>query len=85
MNDKTIELIKELKKDIEELTEKKINLLGEKVAEYIKNTEELKQKAKKRFESYYNRKKIIDFLIYINLAITPLLFTVIVYILFFKK
>lgn len=85
MNDKTIETVQSIKTNIEELTEVKINSLSEKSTQYIETTEKLKADAKKRFESYYNRKKIIDFLIYINLAITPLLFAVIVYILFLKK
>lgn len=39
----------------------------------IKSCEDMKVNAKKRFDSYYNRKKVIDYLIYINLAITPIL------------
>jgi len=85
LNDKTIETVQSIKTNIEELIEEKINSLSEKSSQYIETTEKLKVDAKKRFESYYNRKKIIDFLIYINLALTPFLFAIVVYILFFKK
>ncbi|MHB7977261.1 hypothetical protein FDC22_11875 [Clostridium botulinum] len=46
---------------------------------------ELQKEAENRCEGYYNRKTIIDYLIYINLAITPILFFIIIYIQFFKK
>lgn len=85
LNDKTIETVQSIKTNIEELIEEKINSLSEKSSQYIETTEKLKVDAKKRFESYYNRKKIIDFLVYINLALTPFLFAIVVYILFFKK
>ena len=45
----------------------------------------MKSNAKKRFDSYYNRKQIIDYLIYINLAITPILLIILSYVLFIKK
>lgn len=51
----------------------------------IENCEDMKVKAKKRFDSYYNRKQIIDYLIYINLAITPILLIILSYVLFIKK
>ena len=48
----------------------------------IKSCEDMKVNAKKRFDSYYNRKKVIDYLIYINLAITPILLIILSYLLF---
>lgn len=51
----------------------------------IKSCEDMKVNAKKRFDSYYNRKKVIDYLIYINLAITPILLIILSYLLFIKK
>lgn len=51
----------------------------------LENCEEIKLNAKKRFDSYYSRKKFIDYLIYINLAVTPILLIILTYVFFIKQ
>ncbi|MEL5897390.1 hypothetical protein AAGC94_04820 [Clostridium sporogenes] len=62
-----------------------IERIGTETEKKIQALNELQKEAENRCESYYNRKTIIDYLIYINLAITPILFFIIIYIQFFKK
>ena len=64
--------------------ENKIEQITNETTNAIKSCEDIKVNAKKRFDSYYNRKKIIDYLIYINLAITPILFIVLSWVLLKK-
>lgn len=45
--------------------------------ETIEDLNDLKENSRTRFESYYDRKKIFDWLIYIYIAITPILFIII--------
>ena len=58
---------------------------GERLKEIADKTEKIKEKADREVTSYFNRHKIIDYLVYINLSITPILFLIIIYILFLKK
>lgn len=58
---------------------------GNKLKEIVEETEKVKNKADREVKSYFYRHKIIDYLVYINLIITPILFLIIIYILFFKK
>lgn len=51
----------------------------------VETCEEIKQNAKNRFESYYKRKKFIDYLIYLNLLATPILAAILIYIEFIKN
>jgi len=38
----------------------------------VQKCQELQESSKKRFNSYYNRKKVIDWLVFLNLGITPI-------------
>lgn len=58
---------------------------GDKLKEIVEETEKVKNKADREVKSYFYRHKIIDYLVYINLIITPILFLIIIYILFLKK
>jgi hypothetical protein len=85
LNDSTQSLISSISKDIDNILSSKLDDLSMKSAEYISEVENLKKDAQKRFESFYGRKKWIDYLIIANLTITPIVLAFIVYVTFFKK
>lgn len=64
--------------------DKEFNTNMEKVAEETKKTiselEGITRKANQRFESYYNRKKWLDYLLFGYITLTPILLGVIVYL-----
>lgn len=74
--------IKVVEKTNETLKENVIRS-GNKLKEIVEETEKVKNKADREVKSYFDRHKIIDYLVYINLIITPILFLIIIYILFF--
>lgn len=76
--------IKVVEKTNETLKENVIRS-GNKLKEIVEETEKVKNKTDREVKSYFDRHKIIDYLVYINLIITPILFLIIIYILFFKK
>ena len=69
---------------LDAMTTNNLKIVSNKSVEYIQELNKLILKANERFESFYHRKKIIDYLIYANLVITPILFLIIVYIVFIK-
>lgn len=85
MNDNIKKFMVATSKNLDALLTSKIDDLSDKSSEYIENTEKLKKDAQKRFESFYGRKKWIDYLIIANLTLTPLILAFIVYWTFFKK
>lgn len=76
--------IKVVEKTNETLKENVIRS-GNKLKEIVEETEKVKNKADREVKSYFDRHKFIDYLVYINLIITPILFLIIVYGLVFKK
>lgn len=63
----------------------KLDSLSVKSSDYISTIDEMQKNAQKRFTSFYGRKKILDILVMVNLAITPILLLVISYLIFLKK
>ena len=53
--------------------------INEATTETVQKCQELQDSAKKRFKSYFDRKKIIDWLVYINLGLTPI-FLILLYL-----
>jgi hypothetical protein len=79
---------KGIEKEVGKITDRALKEYGEvtKASQnHIKKLEELMTKSKERFNSYYKRKTIIDYLIYANLVITPILFLIVVYVVFVKR
>lgn len=70
---------------IDVLLVSKVKTLSKVNKEYVEELKELTNKSKERFESFYNKKKLIDRLIFVNLGITPALFLILVFFIFFKK
>jgi len=53
---------------------------GNRLKEIVEETEQIKSKADREVKSYFNRHKIIDYLVYVNLIISPILFIIICYL-----
>ena len=85
MSDSTKTILEDLKTKIESTYKKNTENINKEITNTVQKCEELKESSQKQYESHYKRKKIIDYLIYINLGITPILFIILVYVLFFKK
>lgn len=85
MNDNSTNVFNNLNNKIISTCENSMEQISNKTINAIESCEEMKINAKKRFDSHYNRKKIIDYLIYINLAITPILLLSLSYVVFIKK
>lgn len=85
LRDKNSEILETLNNKIHNTYNQNTKDLMSQTTNTIEMCQELQTDAKKRFESYYNRKQIIDYLIYINLAITPILLAILTYVLFIKK
>jgi len=77
-------MFKEFESKIETIYKTNTARINKETADTVQKCEELQDNSKERFKSYYNRKKIIDYLIYLNLAITPILL-IILCVIFFKK
>lgn len=75
--------IKVVEKTNETLKENVIRS-GNKLKEIVEETEKVKNKVDSEVKSYFDRHKFIDYLVYINLIITPILFLIVIYSLFFK-
>lgn len=64
---------------------KNLGEISTKSTEYIRDVENLKKDAKKRFESFYGRKKIMDYLIIADLTIVPIILVILTYFMFLEK
>src|SRR5674536_29485 len=84
LNYNTQNMLKKFESKIETIYTANTARINKETADTVQKCEELQDNSKKRFKSYYNRKKIIDCLIYIDLAITPILLIVLCVILFKK-
>ena len=76
--DKSSNVFNNLNNKIISTCENSIEQITTETTNSIESCEEMKS-------NYYNRKQIIDYLIYINLAITPILLIILSYVLFIKK
>lgn len=85
LSDKSEKILEELNQNIDSTFTAHIDNLSEETTKTIQKLNEIQNNAQKRFESYYNRKRVIDYLVYANLVITPILFIVITYLTFVKK
>lgn len=85
MSDKAQSIISNLKIKIEDTFKSKTDIISETTSKTVEKCQELQESSKNRSESYFKKKKNIDFLIYTNLGITPILFILLSYVIFFKK
>ncbi|MDU1540835.1 MAG: hypothetical protein E6902_14625 [Paeniclostridium sordellii] len=70
---------------INSLLVENLGSISRETKEYVSNIEKLKSDAKKRFDSFYNRKNLIDKLVISNLAITPIILMILIYWTLIKK
>lgn len=80
LRDKTISVVEKTNETLRENVIKS----GDRLKEIIEETEEIKGQVNREVKKYFERHKIMDYLVYANLVITPILFLIIVYILFFR-
>lgn len=74
--------IESLSASVDALYGTKVHELNQLTEEYIRQMAQLQKDSSVHLNSYLNRRKILDVLVYINLAITPFL---VAYILFFLR
>lgn len=63
----------------------KARLIKKETKDTIKECQELQERSTQRFESYYKRKQIIDYIVYADLALTNILLIILAYVVFIKK
>ncbi|MEG3014794.1 MAG: hypothetical protein RR795_10155 [Cetobacterium sp.] len=81
MRDKSIKVVEKTNETLKE----NVIRSGNRLKEIVEETEKVKNKANREVKSYFDRHKIIDYLVYINLVVTPILFLIIIYIVFVNK
>lgn len=76
MKDNSIKVVEKTNETLKE----NIIRSGNRLKEIVEETEQIKSKADREVKSYFNRHKIIDYLVYVNLIISPILFIIICYL-----
>ena len=84
LNDSIEHEISNISNQIDILLVSKVKMLNKTNTEHVNKLKDLISKSQSRFETFYNKKKWIDRLIFANLAITPILFLIILYFIFCK-
>jgi hypothetical protein len=72
-------ILSELNNKIEDTYKNNTKLITDGTIETVEKCEDIQNNSKKRFNSYYDRKKIIDWLIFLNLGLTPI-FLILLYL-----
>ena len=72
-------ILSELNNKIEDTYKKNTKRITDVTTETVEKCEDIQNNAKKRSKSYFDRKKIIDWLVYINLGLTPI-FLILLYL-----
>jgi len=85
LNDSIDNEINNLSNQIDVLLVSKVKMLNETNTKHVNKLDDLINKSQTRFDSFYNKKTWIDRLIFINLGITPVLFLILLYFIFFEK
>lgn len=77
--DETNEQLEHISENIHHSITSKMKNVAIDTATYLRSLAEIKADAKKRFESYYDRKKWIDYIIFGYIGLTPILFGLILW------
>lgn len=72
LSDNFGKILSTLNTKIEDTYTKHTERITDVTTETVQKCEDIQNNAKKRFRSYFERRKIIDWLVYINLGITPI-------------
>lgn len=75
-------LIEETEGQLDTAMTKNLGKISRLSQEYVGNIERDKINAQKSLKSYWGRRKIIDYIVFVNLGITPILLILIVYLIF---
>lgn len=85
MKDRHEDLIEDLNVQIIKSFRGSTKKIEEEAENTIKKCERIISEARENQESYFNRTKFKDRLVYINLLITPILLIILSYVVFIKK
>jgi hypothetical protein len=72
-------ILSDLNNKIEDTYKKNTKRITDVTTETVEKCDDIQNNAKKRFRSYFDRRKIIDWLVYINLGLTPV-FLILLYL-----
>lgn len=84
LKDSNEKLIKQVENDIENQLGESIKVIKTEIRDYIRELDNMKERATERYEKFFGKKKILDYLIIINLGITPFLFILVIYFIMTK-
>ena len=85
MKDRHEDLIEDLNVQIIKSFRESTKKIESEAENTVKKCERIISEARQNQESYFNRSKFKDRLVYINLAITPILLIILSYVVFIKK
>lgn len=85
MKDRHEDLIEDLNVQIIKSFRESTKKIEEEAENTVKKCERIISEARENQESYFNRSKFKDRLVYINLLITPILLIILSYMVFIKK
>lgn len=85
MSGKTQNSVSSMESKLNSLLTSKLTSVGTETEKYVLSIGEMQKDAQKRFESFYGRKKTLDYIVIANLTIVPVLVLILTYVTFFKK
>lgn len=80
--DETNEQLEHISENIHRSITSKMKDVAIDTAQYLRSLAEIKVEAKRRFESFYDRKKWIDYIIFGYMGLTPIMFGLILWFMF---
>jgi len=79
LSDDNYRMLSEVKNEVKDIFKDSTDRINKKTAETVQTCQEIQNTSKEQSKSYFHRKKIIDWLVYINLGLTPV-FLILLYI-----
>jgi|GEM_PF-5268680 hypothetical protein len=79
LSDDNYDMLFKVQAEVKDIFKANTDRINKKTAETVQICQELQNSSKKQSKSYFDRKKIIDWLVYINLGLTPI-FLILLYI-----
>jgi len=76
LNDKSESILINLQDKVEATYKTNADRINKETNKTVQKCKELQESSQKRFKSYYNRKRVIDWLIFIYIGITPILLVI---------
>lgn len=85
LRDRHEDILEEFQVNITKIFRENKNKIEAETKKAIRECEEIVSEARKNQESFFDRSRFKDILVYINLSITPILLIILSYVLFIKK